>query len=244
MISTGHPTSRAFQRPLIGSLGHLTVFAWALGMALLPAGERGIPVALLTLALLALLYPAALGRISRPRWLIILAGVFLINILFGGLREAPDMDLLGFPLARLTLQNAVQMTLRAALILLAADGFSSSVDISEVAGILERGGLRGLGFSLGVATNLLPDLRRSSLAAWHALRMRGGLRGRRSLRGLQLMSLTILTNSLRHAEEIVLAAEVRAFLPECSRSAPVRVGRLDGSMILIALLCLLAVIFL
>ena len=121
------------------------------------------------------------------------------------------------------------MTLRAMVILLAADGFSASVNISEVAGMLERGGLHGLGFSLGVASNLLPDLRRSSTAAWHSLRMRGGLRGRRGLRGLQLMLLAMMTNALRRSEDIVLAAEVRAFQPERSRCIPIRVGQAGSS---------------
>ena len=205
MLSTGHPISPAAHKPLIGSPGHFVLFAWALGMALLPAQERGIPAALLALALLAALYPFALRRVARPRWLLILAGLFLVNLFFGGMRETPDMAILGLPLARLTLLNAAHMTLRAALILLAADGFSASVDITGVAGLLERGGLRGLGFSLGVASNLLPDLRRSSTATWHSLRMRGGLRGR-WLRGLQLLLLAVMTNALRHAEEIVLAA--------------------------------------
>ena len=44
MLSTGHPISPAAHKPLIGSLGHFVLFAWALGMALLPAQERGIPV--------------------------------------------------------------------------------------------------------------------------------------------------------------------------------------------------------
>ncbi len=244
MVTTGHPLPRAALKPRIGSLGHFIVFAWALGMALLPARERGIPTALLALAAVAALYPFALRRLSRPRWLLVLTGLFLINLFFGGLREEPDILFLGVPLAGITLLNAVHMTLRAAVILLAADGFSASVDISEVAGMLERGGLRGLGFSLGVASNLLPDLRRSSTAAWHSLRMRGGLRGRRSLRGLQLMLLAVMSNSLRHAEEIVLAAEVRAFQPENSRSIPIRVGRLDGWMALTAALSLLGVLFL
>ena len=107
----------------------------------------------------------------------------------------------------------------------------------EVAGALERGGLHGLGFSLGVATNLLPDLRRSSTATWHSLRMRGGLRGR-WLRGLQLLLLAVMTNALRHAEEIVLAAETRAFLPEKSRSVPLKRGRLDGWIVLAGVLAL------
>ncbi len=244
MLSTGHPAAQVVRRPGFGSLGHLTVFLWALGMALLPAGERGIPAALLTLAVLAWLYPFALKRITGSRWLLILGGILVMNILFGGLREEPDIHILGFPVASLTLLHSVHMVLRAALILLAADGFSASVDITEIAGLLERGGLRGLGFSLGVAANLLPDLRRSSMAAWQALRMRGGLRGRRGLRGLQLMFLAILTNALRHAEDIVLAAEVRAFQPEHSRRVPLRVGRLDGWVVLVSLLSLLGVILL
>ena len=44
MLTTGHPLQTAALKPRIGSLGHLTVFAWALGMALLPARERGIPI--------------------------------------------------------------------------------------------------------------------------------------------------------------------------------------------------------
>jgi energy-coupling factor transporter transmembrane protein EcfT len=86
--------------------------------------------------------------------------------------------------------------------------------------------LQGLGFSIGVASNLLPDLRQSSTNAWHSLRMRGGLRAN-WWRGIQLLLLTVLSNALRHAEEIVLAAEVRAFRPELSRKISLRIGTLD-----------------
>jgi energy-coupling factor transporter transmembrane protein EcfT len=77
-----------------------------------------------------------------------------------------------------------------------------------------------------VATNLLPDLRQSATNAWHSLRMRGGLRAQ-WWRGVQLMALTVLTNALRHTEEIVLAAEVRAFRPELSRRTSLRKGSWD-----------------
>jgi energy-coupling factor transporter transmembrane protein EcfT len=133
---------------------------------------------------------------------------------------------LGLPLSSIAILNGAQMTLRAIVILLAADGLSSSVNITEIAGLLERSGLQGLGFSIGVATNLLPDLRQSSTNAWHSLRMRGGLRAN-WWRGIQLLLLTVLSNSLRHAEEIVLAAEVRAFRPELSRKVSLRIGTLD-----------------
>lgn len=135
------------------------------------------------------------------------------------------------------------MTLRAIVILLAADGLATSMDITEVAGLFERVGLQGLGFSLGVAANLLPNLRQSSTNAWHSLRMRGGMRAQ-WWRGLQLLLLTVLTNALRRSEDIVLAAEARAFRPDRSRAIPIRIGRLDWWLILAGLLSTLTMLLL
>jgi energy-coupling factor transporter transmembrane protein EcfT len=213
-------------KPLIGSLGHLGIFLWALGMVLLPSVARGIFLALLTLGALTLLYPVALKRFVRPRWLVILGSLFLVNVFFGVPDQTSDWTVLGLSFSSAAILSGIQMTLRAAVILLAADGLSSSVNIVEVAGLLERGGLRGLGFSIGVATNLLPDLRQSSTNAWHSLRMKGGFRAQWK-RGVQLLVVTIFSNALRHAEQIVLAAEVRAFRPELSRKASLRMGVSD-----------------
>jgi energy-coupling factor transporter transmembrane protein EcfT len=63
-------------------------------------------------------------------------------------------------------------------------------------------------------------------------------------RGLQLLLLTILTNALRRSEDIVLAAEARGFRPDRSRTAPLRIGRLDWWMIPAGLLSLLGVFLL
>jgi len=212
---------------LIGSRGHLGVFLWALAMVLLPSPSRGIILAFFTLGVLTLLYPAALQRLARPRWLVMFGILFLVNLFFGVSDQPADLTLLGLPLSSTNILSSLQMVLRAMVILLAADGLSSSVNIVEVADLFERSGLRGLGFSIGVATNLLPDLRQSSLNAWHSLRMRGGFRAQ-WWRGTQLLVVTVLSNALRHAEQIVLAAEVRAFRPELSRSTPLRKGALDG----------------
>lgn len=217
-------------KPLIGSLGHLAIFLWALGMVLLTtSASRSLVIALLTLGVLTLMYPAAFQRLARLRWLLIFGSLFLINVFLGATDEAPNLVILGLPVSSPAIFTGIQMTLRAAVILLAADGLSSSVNIMEVAGLLERGGLRGLGFSIGVATNLLPDLRQSSMNAWHSLRMRGGLRSE-WWRGIQLLVLTIFSNALRHAGQIVLAAEVRAFRPELSRKASIRSGTMDWGM--------------
>lgn len=226
---------------LLGSLGRLAIFLWALGMVLFPPLDRGVIPALLTLVVLGALYPFALRRLTRPRWLLILASLFLVNLFFGIPEEGTDLVVFGLSLSSVAIFNGLQMVLRAIVILVAADGLSASVDITEVAGLLERGGLHGLGFSIGVATNLLPDLRQSSMNAWHSLRMRGGLRAQ-WWRGLQLMVLTVLTNALRHTEEIVMAAEVRAFRPELSRKVALRIGLLDGWIVGVCIAVLILVI--
>jgi energy-coupling factor transporter transmembrane protein EcfT len=231
----------AAPRPLVGSLGHLSIFLWALGMVLLPPMERGIIPALFMIGVLSLIYPFALRRLARPRWLIIFGSLFLVNMFFAAPTDTTDWMILGLPVSSITILNGAQMTLRAIVILLAADGLSSSVNITEMAGLLERSGLQGLGFSIGVAANLLPDLRQSSMNAWHSLRMRGGLRANGG-RGIQLLLLTVLSNSLRHAEEIVLAAEVRAFRPELSRKVLIRIGVLDWWLVA-GCLSMLAVIW-
>jgi energy-coupling factor transporter transmembrane protein EcfT len=213
-------------KPLIGSLGHLSIFLWALGMVLLPSLSKGIVLAIFTLGILIVVYPAALQRLARPRWLVIFGILFIINLFFGVSGQAPDLAILGISFSSANILNSIQMVLRATVILLAADGLSSSVNIVEVAGLLERSGMRGLGFSIGVATNLLPDLRQSGMNAWHSLRMRGGFRAQ-WWRGMQLLVVTVFSNALRHAEQIVLAAEVRAFRPELSRNVPLRIGALD-----------------
>lgn len=204
----------------------MSIFLWALVMVLIPSLTKGIILAFFALGILIIIYPAALKRLARPRWLVIFGILFLINLFFGVSEQAPDLTILGLSFSSINIFGSVQMTLRAAVILLAADGLSSSVNIIEVAGLLERSGLRGLGFSIGVATNLLPDLRQSGMNAWHSLRMRGGFRAQ-WWRGTQLLVITIFSNALRHAEQIVLAAEVRAFHPELSRHAPLRIGALD-----------------
>ena len=81
---------------------------------------------------------------------------------------------MGHPISTGNLLLGIKMTLSAVVILMAADGLASSMDITEVAGLFERLGLQGLGFSLGVAANQLPNLRQSSTNAWHSLRMREG----------------------------------------------------------------------
>ena len=229
-------------KPLLGSLGRLVIFLWALLMVMLPPLEKGFVPALIALVALGALYPFALRRLTQPRWLFLLVSLFLLNLFFGVPEEEKELLILGLPVSSVAIFNGVQMVLRAIVILLDADGLSASVDITEVAGLLERGGLHGLGFSIGVATNLLPDLRQSGMNAWHSLRMRGGFRAQ-WWRGMQLLVVTVFSNALRHAEQIVLAAEVRAFRPELSRNVPLRIGALDWWLVAASLTLGIVLIF-
>ncbi|MGZ6346944.1 MAG: CbiQ family ECF transporter T component [Anaerolineales bacterium] len=226
-------------KPLVGSLGHLVIFLWSLGVVLLTQLHGGYFLAGICVIFLALIYPSALRRLLRPRWLILLGILLEISILFGS--GKPGWRFLGFPVSTENITIGVKMTLSAIVILIAADGLASSMDITEVAGVFERAGLQGLGFSLGVAANQLPNLRQSSTNAWHSLRMRGGMRAQ-WWRGLQLLLLTILTNALRRSEDIVLAAEARAFRPDRSRAAPLRIGRLDWWLIPVGVMSLVGAI--
>lgn len=203
--------------PQTGTVGHLALFLWALGMALLVPISR-LPLATgLVLTTVIWLYPGSLKHILRVRNLILLALLALPPIFFLG--EA-DTLVLGVPVSQHGLETAMQIALRFLVILTAVDGLTRSVEISALAGLLERFGLQGLGFSLGVALNLLPALRASAGNAWQSLWMRGGLRKRR-WRGMQLLFTTVLANALRRAESISLAAEARAFSPDKARPMPV-----------------------
>jgi energy-coupling factor transporter transmembrane protein EcfT len=195
----------------------------------------------LCLTAAVILYPNSFPRLLRRRTVLLLAMIFSASLLFGA--QQPDARLLGIPYSTVGLMSGLQMVVRAVVILVAVDGFSGAVEISEVAGMFERLGLRGLGFSIGVAFNLLPALRQASANTWHAMWMRGGLRNRR-LHALRLMLVTIITNALRRGDEIALAAEARAFTPERSRSIPLRRGKLDSWLIFPLLGILLAILFL
>ncbi len=228
-------------RQLIGSLGRIIIFLWALMIILLTQREDGIVLAGTCVLILGLLHPSTLKRLLRLRWLILLGLLLAANILFGGGR--PDLEFWGMPLSTENLIVGGKMVFSAIIIFLAMDGLAAAMDITEMAGLFERFGLQGLGFSLGVGINMLPNLRQSGMNAWHSLRMRGGMRAQ-WWRGMQLLLLTVLTNALRRSEDIVLAAEARAFRPDRSRSVPLRIGRLDWWLIPLAVLSLPAILLL
>lgn len=224
--------TKVAKRPFLGTPGRLVVFFWSLAMVLFMPAERLFLAAGVTLLCLAVLYPASLRRLFRWRWLIFSLLLVLPILFWSGETTSPDT------MERLAL--GLQMVLRMIVVIVSVDGLSTAVDIAEVAGLLERFGLRGLGFAVGVAINLLPALRRSGQAAWYSLRMRGGLRAQ-WWRGLQLLLVTILMNGLRQAENVALAAEARAFSPDRAVALPIRRSAYDGYLAVALLLVWLLV---
>ncbi|HSM57012.1 MAG TPA: energy-coupling factor transporter transmembrane component T [Candidatus Sulfomarinibacteraceae bacterium] len=219
-----------------GTVGSLILFVWSLALVFVTPLPRLWIAGLLALLAAVLLYPQSLRRLLQPRWLLLL-----------GLMSVPSLFLPGRPLLALGpltltaegVQGAWQMLLRATVILAAVDGFTASVSVSEMAGLFERAGLRGLGFATGVALNLLPILRDSIAITWHSLRMRGGFR-RHRLRATRYFLVTVVAGAVQRAEEIALAAEARAYSPDGGRASPLRHGAVDPYLLLACVALLLA----
>ena len=222
---------KAYPALQVGSFGYLAVFFWAFGMVLLVRPTRLLLSTGVCLTVAWMIYGLDFRRLLRPRWLLMIVLLTLPPVLW----MEPDYYLWRIPISIEGVQLGLQMILRAIAILVVVNGLTACVDISTLAGLFERLGLHGLGFSMGVALNLLPSLRQSATNAWHSLKMRGGLR-RKRWRGLQLLAITIITNALRRSEEIALAAEARAFSPEHSRALPVKTGSLDWPIVVVGLL--------
>lgn len=214
----------------LGTISHLVIFAWSMGTVMLAPGKV-LPIAGgLALLVAGLIYPRAFQRLVQPRW-ILMIGLLALPPLFilGDL----DRSLWGLPYSSEGLLSSLQIILRVIVVLVSVNGFTSAVEIAAIAGLLERFGLHGLGFSIGVALNLLPCLQKSAQQTWHSLWLRGGLRNNR-WRGIRLLLMTIITNALRRTEEIALAAEGRAFNPEHCQPMPLQPGTLDRVILLAA----------
>lgn len=221
----------------LGTVAYLAIFACSLTAVMATTVEHMFWTAGLCLLVALLVYPRAFRSLMRWRWLVMIGLLALPPVFLVG---EIDRSLAGIPYSSEGLLNAAQVALRILVVLVSVQGLTSSIDISSVAGLLERAGLHGLGFSVGVALNLLPALQQSAQNAWRSLWMRGGLRKRR-MRSLRLLAVTITAGALSRAEEIALAAEARAFSPARARSLPVKVGKWDW--VILALSVVLILVF-
>jgi energy-coupling factor transporter transmembrane protein EcfT len=226
-------------RGAFSAYGYLFLF---LGTAVAAVVSREAEV---ILVLLAALLVAGLSQSQAWRlllrwqlWAFVLPTLALSPLLIG----ERDVHMWGLWLSREGFSAGLWMVGRALSIALAAAVFSRSISVSQMAQLFEGLRLKGLGFALGVATNVLPTIQETMETSYQAMRLRGGFRTRR-LHTLKLLLVALIAGSLRRGDDIVSAAESRAFDPDRSPGPSVSPTRADlalaaGCGILIAALLL------
>lgn len=208
---------------IFGVWGYLSFLVWAVVLAILAPEVRVLIVLGMVMALSALFCASSLRLIRRQGfWLLIVPGLLLSPFFIG----EKDMALWGLRLSRQGFWTGLWMTARALSIALAFNTFACTASVAEVSALFEGAGLKGLGFALGVAFNALPAIQETIENAFTAMRLRGGFR-RNCFRALKMLLVTIIAGSLRRGDEIVEAAEARAFDPMRVQGQPVRPTRAD-----------------
>jgi len=211
--------------------GYLVFLLWTLLLVgLLP--DQRVALLLGSVLLFALLTSShGLRPLRRPRfWTLILSALALGPLMLG----QKDVAWGWLHLSRDGFWMGLWMALRALCLTLAFSVALNALSISDMARLFEMVGLKGLGFALGVALNLLPTLQENATAAYHTLRLRGGFR-RRPWQALKLFLVTVIANALRHSDDVVNAAAARAFEPTVRRGEPVRFRRADGLLAVVLL---------
>lgn len=176
------------------------------GLAVLrPPMLPGLLAVLILLNLL--LQPGALNLFTKVRlWLFALSPL-LIGAAFFGPRELS----LGFlRISRQGLAVGMIMSARAVCLLLTFQIALGGLSVTRMIGLFHSRGLKGLGFALGVAHNMLSTLSEISLTVLYTLRLRGAFR-RHPLLSLRVFVVTVVSAALRHGEDIVHAATARGF---------------------------------
>jgi len=211
----------------LGPGSYLVFLAWALLLiSMLP--DR--PLALLLAVLLAfglLDGGRGLAPLVKVRfWILILSIVGISSSILG----ETDLAWGWLTLSHEGFEIGLRMALRAVCLSLAFSVSVGRLSASEMARLFESARLKGLGFSLGVALNLLPVLTETIQTAYHTLRLRGGFR--RPWLALRLFLVTVISNALRYGDDVVKAASARGFDPTMQRGKAVIFRRADGVFVL------------
>ena len=219
----------------LGPLGYLASGLVSMVGAIVAQGWQTALALALAVGLALVLYPAALHRLRGRRYWFF---TILLVVSSALLLDEEGLVWQGWTVSTYGLEIGAQMAFRAATILVAVGGILERVGVSHLASLLERLGFGGLGFAFGVALNSLPALGETAGNAAAALRLRGGFR-RERLRAVRQLFLTILTNSLRYGDQVVAAAEARAYSPQRARPLPLEWSWADivlaGGLVLIVL---------
>ena len=214
----------------VGTIGYLVILVVTISLALIAPSLVLLCMAILEIAITFFCVPGAFSPLVLARWLILCTVLILPSIFLSG---NLDRQYINIPYSSQRLTVPFLSILRMIVIFLVVSIFTSSVEIRALAGVFEKLGLHGLGFSLGVELNLLLSLNQSALTTWRVLQIRGGFRHQRWA-VLKMMTHTVISQALNRAEEIALAAEVLAFTPEKAQAYPIVKGSFDKLIIFAA----------
>lgn len=212
------------QAPELSIYGSLFFLASSIVGSILTQGVTAVLVLAYVLTWSFLLCSEVARQLkSRRFWFFLLSLVLLSAAAIGGEK---DISIAGVKLSSEGILSGIGMAIRAVTIVIATYTFAQVASIGGLSSLFARLGVRELGFLLGIALNLLPLVQRTSANALLAVRLRGGFR-RNRLRSLQKMAVTILVNSLRYSDDIVYAAESRAFGGVQPNTVPIVVSNSD-----------------
>lgn len=201
--------------------GYLLFTIWAVALALVARGWQLAALVALELAFGLAWSREGLRPLRRLRfWMFIATALVLGPFLTpasGLALGRPSLDWSGLSVGLEMAGRALSLTLAFSLGL-------SALSLSDLVALFDRLRLRGLGFALGVAMNLLKTLETMARVTFDTIKLRGGLR--RPLVALRLFLVTLVSNTLRYGDQIVDAAAMRAFDPNSDRfSDPEPIGR-------------------
>ncbi len=204
--------SDGWRRPLT-VWGYLIFLAWSVALAILIAGIKLLALLGVVIAFSAFFCEGGLRPVRRWRFWFLIASTLVLGTLFIGDK---GFSLLGLELSPQGFSIGLGMALRGVVIMLVVTTFSNAVSLVEITHLLEAVGLKGLGFALGTAFNMVPTIQETIDSVYQAIRLRGGFR-RGRLATLKTLTMAVVVTSLRHGDEIVDAAQARAFNPDQRR---------------------------
>lgn len=201
----------------LASAGGLAVLTIAVLGTSAPCVWAAVVAAVLWAAWVA---PPALWSL-RGRWF--LGFALLATVPLALWTEPRDWTLLpGLSVSRAGTATGLAMVGRGLLVWLTVASLLWKCPPTRWSPALERVGLHGFGFALGVAFHMLGDVLRSVSTAWASLKMRGGIRTH-GWRGVQLLGVTVISGALAHVDDITAAAQMRGYHPGNTPKEPVRV---------------------
>jgi energy-coupling factor transporter transmembrane protein EcfT len=216
----------------LSAWGYLLFTGWAGLVAILAEGWWLAGLALVEVSFGLIYGRRGLRLLRNPRfWAFVLSAVAVGPFLTG----EPDVTLGPLGLSREGLATGLEMAGRACTLTLAMGLGVGCLSLSDVVAVFDQLGLRGLGFAVALAMNLLRTLQEMATVTLQTIWLRGGMR--QPWTALRLFLITTVANTLRYGDDVVSAAAVRAFDPDGGSPTRVPLSRADLRLVVMLLGC-------